>query len=416
MKISFFQSLRFRLHIVVILLFFLVGGITLFVMHTEQTRRNVASMELFYEDFTTFIANTVEKPLWGRSYYFLQEMALGVMQIKDVIFFDIRDCQGVSLLAEEGSIGERDLERPLPESGNTYMFSISRDITSRKMPLGSIHLLISSKQHHLEARKSLWMILVIFLAGLLLIETLLVLAMERLFIAPIMRLSQTANQIGKGHFVTTPLGMRKDEIGTLSRTFNTMSKNLEELVAERTRELSQANRMLRSEIQRRQCLEEELRSMATTDRLTGILNRHAFEEELARQRNGSDSPWSLIMFDLDNFKAVNDDYGHAMGDMVLQRVAFLATSMLSQKDLFCRWGGEEFLIAVSLEEDKARRKAEKIRREFQDFWHPEIPPFTASFGVAQFPQKGAWEATFILVDQRMYQAKEAGKNRIFPEA
>jgi len=416
MRISFLRSLRFRLHILVILLFFLVGGVTLFVMHTEQTRRNVASMKLFYEDFITFIAKAVEEPLWGRSYYFLQEMALGVMQIKDVIFFDIQDCQGVSLLVEAGSIGGRALERPLPEYSNRHVFLTSRDIACRGMELGSIHLAISSERYHREARQSLWILLVIFLAGLLLIETLLVLAMERFFIAPIMRLSQTAVQIGKGHFVTTPLGKRKDEIGTLSRTFNTMSKNLEELVAERTRELSQANQMLRSEIQRRQCLEEELRTMATTDRLTGILNRHAFEEELARQRHGSNSPWSLIMFDLDSFKAINDDYGHAMGDMVLQRVAFLTTSMLSQKDLFCRWGGEEFLIAASLEEGKARRKAEKIRREFQDFWHPEIPSFTASFGVAQFPQKGAWESTFILVDQRMYQAKEAGRNQVFPKA
>ncbi len=413
--ISFFCSLRFRFHILVILLFFLVGGVALFVMHTEQTRRDIASMELFYEDLTTFIAKTVEEPLWGRSYYFLQELALGVMQIKNVIFFDIRDCDGVSLLAEEGSMGGRSLERPLPESESAYVSSISRDIASRGIHLGSIHLIISSEQYRREARQSLWILLVVFLAGLLLIETLLVFAMERLFITPIMRLSQTTDQIGKGHFVTTPLGERKDEIGILSRTFNTMSKNLEELVEKRTQELSEANQMLRSEIQHRKCLEEDLRHMATTDRLTGILNRHAFEEKLAQQRHEGNSLWSLIMFDMDNFKAINDDYGHAMGDMVLQRAVCLAQAGLSEEDLFCRWGGEEFLIATPLEEERARRKAEKIRRELQDFWHPELPSFTASFGVAQFPQRGAWEATFILVDQRMYQAKEAGKNQVFPK-
>ncbi|MDD2542442.1 MAG: diguanylate cyclase [Desulfuromonadaceae bacterium] len=155
---------------------------------------------------------------------------------------------------------------------------------------------------------------------------------------------------------------------------------------------------------------------ARIDYLTGIYNRLMFTElleaELQRARRyGSDL--SLIMFDLDHFKKVNDDYGHNMGDHVLKEVALLVSESIRAHDILTRWGGEEFMVLIpKCDHSNAVILAEKLRclLEFHDFGSGL--QVTASFGVTQFRADDHADSFTVRSDQALYKAKQNGRNRI----
>lgn len=155
---------------------------------------------------------------------------------------------------------------------------------------------------------------------------------------------------------------------------------------------------------------------ANTDMLTGLANRryaeHILEEEVERaERYGR--PLSVLLFDLDHFKNINDAFGHEAGDRVLSEVRDLLAQRLRDSDLLARWGGEEFLlIAPEMRRPEAARLAERLRRlvELHDFGTGT--PLTASFGVAE---RRAGESAAELVrraDEAMYAAKRDGRNTV----
>lgn len=163
--------------------------------------------------------------------------------------------------------------------------------------------------------------------------------------------------------------------------------------------------------------------LAWTDGLTGLYNQRQFKamfaEEVARSaRYGK--PLSLVLFDLDNFKAFNDTYGHPTGDVVLQELANLLSELLRGSDRLFRYGGEEF---VALLPETAFEDALRVAERIRIFVETESPRFidragcghgvTVSVGVATFPEDGTSPATlFKTVDDLMYQAKRLGKNQV----
>ncbi|MEA1085908.1 sensor domain-containing diguanylate cyclase [Sphingomonas sp. CD22] len=165
--------------------------------------------------------------------------------------------------------------------------------------------------------------------------------------------------------------------------------------------------------------ELELRMIAQVDHLTGALTRRGFveqaEREIARScRYGRSS--TLVMLDLDHFKAVNDTYGHPVGDQVLQQVAQVASVTLRPSDVFGRLGGEEFaLLLPETNGDEAMVVAERLRRAIAD--HPipltdgRVLPVSASFGVAALaPDIASFPAWLHRADTMLYAAKAAGRN------
>lgn len=157
-----------------------------------------------------------------------------------------------------------------------------------------------------------------------------------------------------------------------------------------------------------------------TDPLTGLYNRRFFWDALTREiaaarRKGL--PFSVILFDLDHFKRVNDVFGHDAGDIVLKEVAAVLRGAVRDSDVAVRHGGEEF--AVLLPETSMEIAAERAERLRQDLEQHEISygdqalHITASFGVAECPP-GASDASALMraVDAAMYSAKAAGRNRV----
>jgi diguanylate cyclase (GGDEF)-like protein len=167
-------------------------------------------------------------------------------------------------------------------------------------------------------------------------------------------------------------------------------------------ELKQANELLAAE--------------ARIDFLTGIYNRRMFENlllaEMARACRFA-TPLSLIMFDLDHFKQVNDILGHAVGDQVLQKVAELVSGRIRTHDIFSRWGGEEFVILTFRnDEDQATVLAEMLREMIAQHVFIENQQITASFGITCHRCGESPQELMARVDAALYQAKHKGRNRV----
>ena len=157
--------------------------------------------------------------------------------------------------------------------------------------------------------------------------------------------------------------------------------------------------------------------MSVTDRLTGIYNRGKFELELSNEiqrvnRYDSES-FSLIFFDIDNFKKINDTYGHSVGDMVLIKIVSLLHDALRTTDVFARWGGEEFVIIMPHTAlSNAVEAAEKLRQIIEKESIKEVGQVTCSFGVTEFLKDDDIQSLIIRADNAMYKAKKEGKNRV----
>ncbi len=166
--------------------------------------------------------------------------------------------------------------------------------------------------------------------------------------------------------------------------------------------------------------DEALLLMATTDRVTGATNRHAFLEAAAaiyRNCKRYRIPFAVLFLDIDYFKRVNDSYGHAFGDTVLARLASIIDKCLRESDLSCRYGGEEFVVLLSRsDKETAERVAQRIMDEVNQAHFEEHPKlkFTVSIGVASglsLLDRG-FEAAIQSADEAMYRAKRAGRGRI----
>lgn len=158
---------------------------------------------------------------------------------------------------------------------------------------------------------------------------------------------------------------------------------------------------------------DHLRSEAETDALTGLYNRRSFDH-FVKQRVEEKRPFSMLILDLDNFKSVNDTYGHDKGDEVLRYLAGALRSELSSGTTSCRLGGEEFVVLVPGDAaDAAMQEAERVRRFMANTISPTGERVTVSIGVATYPAMAPTaEALFRLADDALYQAKRDGRNRV----
>ncbi|HKL86676.1 MAG TPA: diguanylate cyclase [Treponemataceae bacterium] len=168
------------------------------------------------------------------------------------------------------------------------------------------------------------------------------------------------------------------------------------------------------DISERRAMENEIRRLTEIDSLTQLYNRFksdtVLKAEIERTQRSS-SIFSIIMLDIDNFKKVNDAYGHTAGDEVLKGIARIIRSNIRKIDTAARWGGEEILIIIP-ETDilGAQNLSEKLLLKISEHSFPDIGHITASFGAAEY-ENGITEAVLVSrADKAMYEAKDAGKN------
>jgi diguanylate cyclase (GGDEF)-like protein len=158
---------------------------------------------------------------------------------------------------------------------------------------------------------------------------------------------------------------------------------------------------------------------ANMDSLTGVRNRRYFEKRLSEEIKRGErfkSEFSLILMDVDHFKALNDSMGHLVGDHVLHDVAQIIQASLREIDIVCRYGGEEFIvIAVQTDENRALLAAEKLRKLVEEatFAGAVGVRVTLSAGVSSYPTHGTDRAQLLkAADTALYAAKASGRNRV----
>lgn len=185
------------------------------------------------------------------------------------------------------------------------------------------------------------------------------------------------------------------------------------------RELSAANDRLAAQLHEISALQESLRDQAVRDALTGLYNRRYLDETLGRELSRverSGEPLAIVLLDLDNLKELNDRLGHAAGDVVLRDLGALLRAKTRKADIACRYGGDEFLVAMpGTDAMAALERAEDLHRSFAALFVPDRDGrhCTLSAGVAEFPLHAAnLESLLACADLALYAAKGAGRNRV----
>ncbi|POZ61955.1 GGDEF domain-containing protein [Chromobacterium alticapitis] len=224
-------------------------------------------------------------------------------------------------------------------------------------------------------------------------------------VKPMLTASGLLTDLAHGRLdVAIPTTRRADEVGKVLGAIETL------------RARSRERHALEQEKQR---LIEELTEISRVDFLTGIANRRAFTQaahaEIARARLHGESA-TLILFDIDFFKQVNDNYGHDAGDAVLCHIAAIAAQTCRENDLIGRYGGEEFIILAG-GGSVGRTLAERLRARIEDaplrLPSGQTLPVTASFGIASLDtDRHSLEHLLAAADDALYQAKRQGRNRV----
>jgi diguanylate cyclase (GGDEF)-like protein len=193
------------------------------------------------------------------------------------------------------------------------------------------------------------------------------------------------------------------------------------VLAAKNRQLAEAHTELERRARKLEALQEQLQDQAERDWLTGLYNRRYLAQELERLLTEQRGGWfSLAVVDLDHFKSINDRFGHEVGDHVLVRVAALLCDVLRQSDIVVRSGGEEFLVLMPVTEVHAATACcERIRQRIGDESWEHIAvglAVTASVGVASTDDPDQLAALARLADQRLYEAKRSGRDRVVSAA
>jgi diguanylate cyclase (GGDEF)-like protein/hemerythrin-like metal-binding protein len=161
---------------------------------------------------------------------------------------------------------------------------------------------------------------------------------------------------------------------------------------------------------------EELERSATTDPLTGVWNRRRLAEAIESERirlNRFGHPVALLLIDIDHFKAINDNFGHSQGDLVLIELVARISAALRGGDSLARWGGEEFIVLCpNTGRAGAALLAERIRSAVATTPFQPIGPVTVSIGVGEAMVDEEWQGWFDRTDQALYSAKHGGRNRV----
>lgn len=160
----------------------------------------------------------------------------------------------------------------------------------------------------------------------------------------------------------------------------------------------------------------ELFELSAKDPLTGIYNRKKFDEEIDKWISFSkryDSSFSLILFDIDDFKRINDKYGHIVGDSVIKNIAEIISKSIRDTDIFARWGGDEFVILLpNTDIQQAKEIAERMRKYIRDNLYEMEENITCSFGLASYEKNDTTQSLLRKADDLLFKAKTKGKDRV----
>jgi diguanylate cyclase (GGDEF)-like protein len=302
---------------------------------------------------------------------------------------------------------DMDLSRPIP------VISLAMPIQTA-IRFGSIKIVVAASEPWRAEKAASRDILVALVLGTIAVAATLSLLLHRTVVRPVRELADAVTKFsfGRGH-----LGVPADganEMRMLVGAFDDMAERLNEYTGGLEQKVDERTRELRDALDQLQNANARLQALAVTDPLTGVGNRRAFADrldlEVERSRR-TRQPLSLVLFDLDHFKQLNDRLGHLEGDMALVRLAMLLTENRRAPDLVARYGGEEFtLLLPDTPHADALLVAERLRQAVE---RRGLSGCTVSAGVATLPDHAEDSRSLVAAaDHAMYAAKGAGRNRV----
>ena len=162
---------------------------------------------------------------------------------------------------------------------------------------------------------------------------------------------------------------------------------------------------------------KQLKHLSVTEPLTGIYNRGKFDQDLKKWYDLAERyehECTLVLFDLDDLKAINDAHGHIVGDQVIISITNLIKDIIRSSDVFARWGGDEFAILLPYtHKSEAIKLVERIRTVISTHYFDQAGYISCSFGIASFSEANAIHELLNIADKKLYQAKLNGKNQFF---
>jgi diguanylate cyclase (GGDEF)-like protein len=425
MSSPFISGLRLKLVLLtvvgVVTAFTVIGGFRV----VSEKQRITEDMKRSGQERVAMIAEAVANLLVGYDYSNMESLAERIVQQDDVQHLIIRDRQNKVMVS-----------RNRPSLPNEANLSFEAPVQFNAEVVGKVELQMSLARMEAEIAKTYREVIVEQLFFGLFIGLLIFFAASRVIVKPVTQLSQHMKELLNSRDATAAKSLNidsNDEIGDLGRIFNNLNQKVFE-AQQRLREkidlagtaLMKTNEQLQQRSQelenRTQDLEKALalvEKLAVTDSLTDLRNRRYFDDNLAAafarsQRFGE--PICLILLDVDYFKQINDTYGHAAGDTVLQTLARAFKSRTRETDIIARLGGDEFaflLYRTSLPEGEVFGNSLLAIAAEQHFaFHDREVRVGLSIGIAcNEGNIHSIEALYGAADEALYEAKRRGRNR-----
>ncbi|MFV0504063.1 MAG: GGDEF domain-containing protein [Lachnospirales bacterium] len=204
-----------------------------------------------------------------------------------------------------------------------------------------------------------------------------------------------------------------------TQTYINIKDDIESEIVKNLKDLIDEHTTLAQDLKEQKDKEVQLVEQTTKDHLTKVYNRYHANKQLPFYEDNFNSlnrPFSVVMLDIDNFKYINDTFGHDVGDITLTILAKTVMDTVRKTDLVVRWGGEEFIVILdNANLNKAVFTAEKIRLAILAAYIPEVEQITVSLGVAEIQKDLTAEDVINKADEFLLKAKKSGKNRVLPK-
>lgn len=385
-----------------------------------QHTRGMIQAELASTERTFYPA--LATALWELNNEQLQAIQRGLVDLPIITSMRVVDAFGHEL----SRLSKGDTGRALG-SNITHTFPVTYRFSGDDVPLATVTFEASSEVILQRVELGYQMILIAALIKSTTLSLLFVWVFRRRLGSPLKQLSDAVDSIDIESLGNKHVDFKQSEYNELSRleqAFNRMLDRLHEERRSHDSSLTALNRSLEQLVEKRteelRAANENLEQLVRTDTLTGAANRRHFVErmrvEIQRSRR-SKPPLSLLMIDLDNFKQINDKWGHSAGDEVLRCFAQLASTHLRAGDLFARLGGEEFSIllpdtSLTGAEEAAQRIIQAVRQQQVASDKHQIQ-YTISIGVAELQDdEDDYEPFLKRADRALYSAKHAGRDRV----
>ena len=404
--------------VTVLLIAFGVG--TLVTLH-EEKERTLAEIDRRGNDISRYVSESLAFNVVGYDYHTIQLLLDKIVQSGDMSYARVISAKG-NTMGESGILPANNAEEP-----STALFNQPIYFEERKVGTLVLGLETRSTIDRLEANTQILLFRRVLV--ILLIAVAEFFALSILIIRPLRRISDSLTRGMKNEeaIIETLPVTTHDELGNLANQFNSLHEQLnrtnlalQSKIESADKKLIQNNEQLKLQSEELIKINEEFRKLAITDPLTGLFNRRYFEramkDELALALRHGDNH-CVLLIDIDNFKNINDTYGHLEGDRVLQKFADTLKEQLRSADILSRMGGEEFVVLCKrVQQGNVLSIAEKFRKKIESMTieiGADTVHITASIGVAVMPKGPNDTIEEILgeADEALYYCKRTGRNR-----